>query len=192
MRLRSLTVTALATLMLAPATSVFAPAPALAASRSDATLVSRSAAGGWGTSLVMRRQSRMTRPPIAQSAVLAAQAYQNRVLLLTNAERRRYGLAPLALSRCADGFADSWAGRLAVAGALSHQRLSPVLSACAALSVGENVAYGNVTPEQLLAMWMASPGHRANILTASFTQLGVGAVRTSSGRWYGVQVFLRA
>ena len=192
MRLRSLTVTALATLMLAPATSMLAPAPVLAASRSDATLVSRTAAGGWGTSLVMRRQSRMTRPPIGPSAVLGAQAYQDRVLLLTNAERRRHGLAPLALSRCADGFADFWALRIAAAGVLSHQPLSPVLSACAARNVGENVAYGNVTPEKLLAMWMASPAHRANILTASFTQLGVGAVRTSSGRWYGVQVFLRA
>jgi uncharacterized protein YkwD len=56
--------------------------------------------------------------------------------------------------------------------------------------VGENVAYGNVTPEQLVAMWMASPGHRANLLKPGFTHIGVGAVATAAGRVYGVQVFL--
>lgn len=130
--------------------------------------------------------------PAPAPAVSAAQAYQDRVLVLTNAERAKAGLAALRASGCADGYADRWAGSLLAAGALSHQALSPILSACGARGVGENVAYGNVSPEQLVAMWMGSPGHRANILNATFTHLGVGATSTSGGRWYGVQVFLRA
>jgi uncharacterized protein YkwD len=120
----------------------------------------------------------------------APTSYADQVLALTNAERTGRGLRPLAFSACADGFADSWAAALAKAGTLSHQPLSPVLSACAARRVGENVGYGNVTPAQLVRMWMDSPGHRANILEPAFTHLGVGAVTTSAGRVYGVQVFL--
>jgi len=41
-------------------------------------------------------------------------------------------------------------------------------------------------------MWMASDGHRANILNAAFTHLGVGAASTATGRVYGVQVFVTA
>lgn len=43
----------------------------------------------------------------------------------------------------------------------------------------ENVAYGTIydTPEKVMNGWMNSPGHRANILTCSFTQIGVGYVQ---------------
>ncbi|MCY7364475.1 MAG: CAP domain-containing protein, partial [Frankiaceae bacterium] len=95
-------------------------------------------------------------------------------------------------SPCADGYADRWAVNLSTLGSLVHQAMSPILSACGASRVGENVAYGNVTPEQLVTMWMGSTGHRANILNAGYTHVGVGAVRTATGRVYGVQVFVTA
>jgi uncharacterized protein YkwD len=104
-------------------------------------------------------------------------SYSDRVLALTNRERTSRRLRPLVLSTCADGYADSWAASLSRAGALSHQPLRPILTACRARGVGENVAYGNVTPEQLVAMWMASPGHRANLLKPEFTHIGVGPFR---------------
>ena len=116
--------------------------------------------------------------------------YSDRVLALTNAERSSRGLRSLAFSTCADGYADSWAAALSRVGALSHQALSPILTACRARGVGENVAYGNVTPEALVDMWMNSSGHRANILNPAFTHLGVGAVTSSTGRVYSAQVFL--
>ncbi|MGW0957258.1 CAP domain-containing protein [Streptomyces sp. NPDC002545] len=39
---------------------------------------------------------------------------------------------------------------------------------------GENVAYGYATPEQVMAGWMSSAGHKANILNCSFKEIGVG------------------
>ncbi|NJK48509.1 type I secretion protein [Candidatus Gracilibacteria bacterium] len=39
---------------------------------------------------------------------------------------------------------------------------------------GENIAAGQITPESVMNGWMNSSGHRANILNASFTHLGVG------------------
>ena len=41
-------------------------------------------------------------------------------------------------------------------------------------TAGENIAAGYSTPEQVVNGWMNSEGHRANILNASFTTIGVG------------------
>jgi uncharacterized protein YkwD len=131
--------------------------------------------------------------PVSPTPVAGSVAtYSDRVLALTNRERTSRALRPLAFSACADGYADRWAASLSRAGTLSHQPLRPILTACRARGVGENVAYGNVTPEQLVAMWMASPGHRANLLKPDFTHIGVGSVTVATGRVYGVQVFLTA
>jgi uncharacterized protein YkwD len=40
---------------------------------------------------------------------------------------------------------------------------------------GENVASGQRSPEAVMEAWMASPTHKANILTARFTHIGVAA-----------------
>lgn len=54
-------------------------------------------------------------------------------------------------------------------------------------SYGENIAYGQRTPQQVVNAWMNSSGHRANILNASFKQIGVGYV--SNGH-YWTQMFI--
>ena len=44
-------------------------------------------------------------------------------------------------------------------------------------AIGENIAWGTLslaTPKAIVAGWMASPGHRANILDRSFKETGVG------------------
>jgi len=139
----------------------------------------------------LKRMKRTAPAPLVVAPVTAP-TYSDRVLALTNAERTARGLRALQPSPCADGYADRWAVSLSSLGSLAHQAMSPILSACGASRVGENVAYGNVTPEQLVTMWMGSTGHRANILNAGYTHVGVGAVRTATGRVYGVQVFVTA
>lgn len=54
-------------------------------------------------------------------------------------------------------------------------------------TAGENIAYGQRTPQEVVNAWMNSSGHRANILNASYTQIGVGYV--SSGH-YWTQMFI--
>lgn len=54
-------------------------------------------------------------------------------------------------------------------------------------TAGENIAMGYATPQAVVDAWMNSPGHRANILNASFTQIGVGYV--SDGN-YWTQMFI--
>lgn len=54
-------------------------------------------------------------------------------------------------------------------------------------SAGENIAKGYATPQAVVNAWMNSSGHRANILNASYTHIGVGYV--SSGN-YWTQMFI--
>ncbi|ACS99739.1 CAP domain-containing protein [Paenibacillus sp. JDR-2] len=59
---------------------------------------------------------------------------------------------------------------------------------------GENIAAGQRTPAAVMEAWMNSPGHRANILSPKFTQMGVGyAPGTTDSRYrtYWVQEFVR-
>ena len=43
-------------------------------------------------------------------------------------------------------------------------------------AAGENIAMGYSTPEAVINAWMNSSGHRANILNANYTTIGVGYV----------------
>jgi len=54
-------------------------------------------------------------------------------------------------------------------------------------SAGENIAKGQATPQAVVNAWMGSAGHRANILNASFTHIGVGYVRSGN---YWTQMFI--
>jgi uncharacterized protein YkwD len=55
---------------------------------------------------------------------------------------------------------------------------------------GENIAYGPVSAEEVVAGWLASPGHCANIMDSRFQQIGIGLSSGSKrGQIYWVQVF---
>ncbi|MCW2724839.1 MAG: uncharacterized protein JWN35_1760 [Frankiales bacterium] len=128
--------------------------------------------------------------PPAAAPTLTPQAYAARVAVLVNQQRARAKLRPLTVSACATRFAGAWSARMAKTGAFDHQSLRPIMTGCKARGAGENIAYGSVTPDQMMAMWMRSPGHKANILRPSYTHLGVGVARSGANRWYGTQDFL--
>ncbi len=117
-------------------------------------------------------------------------AYESRVLELVNAQRTSHGLSAVSMSSCADSYAESWSAHLAVIGTLVHRSMSTLLNGCQAQYVGENIGFGNVSADTMMAMWMASPDHRANILNPRFIHIGIGAAQTSSGVWYAVQDLL--
>ena len=54
-------------------------------------------------------------------------------------------------------------------------------------SAGENIARGQRSPQEVVNAWMNSSGHRANILNASYTQIGVGYVADGN---YWTQMFI--
>ena len=54
---------------------------------------------------------------------------------------------------------------------------------------GENVAYGYATADSVMAAWMNSAGHRANILNPHYRDLGVGCAYSASRVPYWTQDF---
>lgn len=58
------------------------------------------------------------------------------------------------------------------------------------MAAGENIAMGQQTPASVMNSWMNSPGHRANILSKNFTEIGVGVAKSKSGTIYWTQQFI--
>ena len=55
---------------------------------------------------------------------------------------------------------------------------------------GENIARGQRTADKVMAAWMTSDGHRANILRAGYGSIGVACLK-SGGVYHWVQLFGR-
>ena len=122
------------------------------------------------------------------------------VFLLTNRERVRASLTPLRRNADLTRAAQLQAEQMAAAGKLTHEvpgSRYPTLASRLRLigyqyrAVGENVAEGYTSGAALMAGWMTSAPHRANILSARYTETGVGMARSKSGRTYHAQVFAR-
>ncbi len=122
------------------------------------------------------------------SATVAA--YEARVIYSINVQRTKYGRAKLTALSCPDRYAEYWAAYLARTGRFYHRQMMPYLTGCGASRVAENLARGNVSADRLVLAWMASPGHKANILDGRLTKIGVGAVY-AGGRWTVATNFLR-
>ncbi len=93
--------------------------------------------------------------------------------------RRRHGLRPLRLDAGLLKSARRHTSWMTRRRSLQHTTAP----------VAENIAMGQSTAPQVLQDWMSSPGHRANILNASYTKIGVSAYRTKSGTVYWCQQF---
>lgn len=129
-----------------------------------------------------------TPPPPAPAGT---DAYESQILALVNAQRSAAGFRPLTAHACADGFAEPWSPHMAAEGRLSHQSLGPVLSRCGARTAAENVGMNSsASPADMVAGFMSSPPHRANILNAAYTGIGVGAYRDARGVWWVTQDFV--
>ncbi len=142
-------------------------------------------------------------PPAALNA-----AFEREVVEIVNAEREAAGLPPLrvaeALADAARWFArdmaekgyfaadhdtyDNTQGRL-VRVCAWRTRLSAFYGDSAALA--ENIAAGAASPHDVVAGWLSSPAHRANILGSGFSETGVGYWSGGPQGSYWVQDFGR-
>ncbi len=135
--------------------------------------------------------------PVSNVAAAPADrdTFTSRVLDLTNAERANAGLPPLTLSPELQDAAQSYSDVLASSGCFAHT-CGPMPDFSSRdeaagytdwTSLGENIAFGYATPEDVVAGWMASPGHRANILSPNFTEIGVGLEGTYWTQEFGAR-----
>ncbi len=127
--------------------------------------------------------------PLSPPAAADAGAVSRRVLALVNEARadarhcgwKRFKAAPpLALSEMLGRAAGVQADDMARHGSLSHagsDGSTPAERATRAgyrwKLVGENIAAGQPTPEQVVAEWLESPGHCSNIMDPAYAEMGV-------------------
>ncbi len=58
-------------------------------------------------------------------------------------------------------------------------------------AAGENIAKGQNSPAAVMNSWMNSPGHRGNILSSAYNEIGVGAAKDARGTLYWTQLFIK-
>lgn len=145
--------------------------------------------------------------PLVPPAANAAKDVSRRVLELVNEARlrsrrcgwKRHKAAPAlvhseTLQRAAAAHARDMADR-SVLGHAGSDGSTPAERATRAgypwRVVGENIASGQATPEQVVEEWVKSPHHCANLMSADFTEMGVAfaADPKSDGGIYWAQVF---
>lgn len=119
--------------------------------------------------------------------------YANEVLRLVNQERANAGLSALTTNSTITSAANKRAQEIVQS--FSHTRpngtsFSTVLKeyGVSYRTSGENIAYGQKSPQEVVTGWMNSPGHRANILNANFNTIGIG-VYQKNGTIYWTQLF---
>lgn len=114
-----------------------------------------------------------------------------------NVERAKEGLKPLVIDAAMSKGARAKSQDMADKGYFDHK--SPTYGSpfemmktfgVSYTTAGENIAAGQSSPEAVVAGWMNSPGHRANIMNGNFGRIGVGFVSANQGyRYYWTQWF---
>lgn len=125
-------------------------------------------------------------------------ALENEVVRLVNIERSQKGLQPLKqnweLSRVARYKSQDMIDK----GYFAHN--SPTYGSPFDMieafgikfsAAAENIAQGQRTPQEVMNSWMNSPGHRNNILSPSYYQIGVGAAKDSKGNITWTQMLIK-
>ena len=134
------------------------------------------------------------------SSTIVHADFESDVLDLVNDERAAEGLDPLSYDADLTSAARGHSQDMGLNGYFSHTSQdgrSPGDRITAAgyswNTYGENIAAGQTTPAAVVAGWMNSPGHRANILSPNFCDLGVGYAYVASSPYghYWTQNFGR-
>lgn len=125
--------------------------------------------------------------PTVAPAKAPLSAQTQRIVELVNLRRREAGLRPLnvhpTLVSCAQQYSEVQASQ----GRISHtgpdgKNAGQRLRQCGYRwkHYGENLAAGHITAEEVVAAWMASPGHRRVILHRKVTEIGIGTAHRAS------------
>jgi uncharacterized protein YkwD len=142
--------------------------------------------------------------PSAQQATVATippgtmSPLEQAVVDLTNQERAQYGLPALGVNGALVAAAQLQSNNMAQWNVMAHVlpgAAEPTLQSRAAAVgynyawLGENIAFNYPDAASVVAAWMNSPEHRANILNPNYTDIGVGFAWNSLGQAYVTQDF---
>jgi hypothetical protein len=166
------------------------------------TIGDSTARAGFGVLHLPREgQDYLVSPRSVAPAGTMSWGWDSAMLASINAERAAAGRAPVSLCSNLDRAAQSHTDDQAWMAKMSHTGsdgsiLSTRVDRAGYLrwvTLGENVAYSYRTVGEVMAAWMRSPGHRANLLAGEFTHVGLGRTqRAADGTWFWTQDFGRS
>jgi uncharacterized protein YkwD len=120
--------------------------------------------------------------PTTASAFTSVPAFRSALQRRINHFRGEYGKAPIHLNLRLERSAQAHSNDMAAHNDFSHSSSNGTSWAARIRYygyrggwIGENLAVGNVTARTVMAMWKASPPHRANLLNGHFGAVGIGA-----------------
>jgi len=109
------------------------------------------------------------------------------LLELHNKERDKTNF--LKLDENLSTYAQEHANRMANKNSLYHSDMKDVIQIIKSSYVGENIAWGQETEEEVVRAWMNSYGHRKNILNKHYKKVGFGISKDKNGSIYWCAVF---
>lgn len=121
------------------------------------------------------------------------QSFANEVLDIVNVHRSNLGLADLELHVASKNKAVEHTAYMVEQNKMSHDNFfqrSDYLKSQGADIVSENVAYGQRTPEAVVAAWLKSPSHKEAI-ESDYTHTGIGVISNKNGINYYTQIFIK-
>lgn len=129
----------------------------------------------------------------SQSSANINSSYAAKVLQLVNVERSKGGLKALTTNSALTNAANVRAKEIKISFSHTRPNGSSPFTALKEFNInynaaGENIAYGQRSPEEVVKGWMNSPGHRANIMNGNFGKVGIGCY-VSNGTIYWTQLF---
>ena len=139
-----------------------------------------------------------TAPAAEATSGRSLEEVRQRVIELVNAERARVGCRPLRSDSRLTRSAQRHSEHMARTDTLTHEDPRGDLlertraAGYGASAAAENVAAGYDSPEAAVAGWLASPGHRRNMLDCGLQDTGVGVIYGFDGRLYWTQQFAAA
>ncbi|MFA5675638.1 MAG: LysM peptidoglycan-binding domain-containing protein [Christensenellales bacterium] len=125
------------------------------------------------------------------------QSHEQQVFEIVNKERLNRGLPLLKLNAELSRVARFKSQDMIDKGYFAHQ--SPTYGSPFQMmqkfglrfsAAGENIAYGQRTAEEVMRTWMNSAGHKANILSQAYTNIGIGVAKAANGTLYWTQMFM--
>lgn len=126
----------------------------------------------------------------AAPVAVTIDAFEAEVLALVNAERSKENLSALSFDARLQASAEAHSLDMATNDCFQHNSCNGtdwdvrVRGYYPDGGFGENIAAGYTTPEAVVAVWMNSPGHRANILNSDYLGIGIG-YSYQAGTTYG-------
>lgn len=139
------------------------------------------------------RAKAATRTKTSRRSAVALSAVESTLLARVNAVRRSHGLRGLKISRGLSAAAAYHSRQMVQHGFFEHEsrgggsfwkRVERFYGSGGfrAWEVGENLAYGSpdLSPAATVRMWMNSPGHRENLLSRRWREIGLGVLHVGA------------